>query len=86
MPITHDWRLALEWTPTKTIKWQFEWAKLKNDTPKPVRAELFGISYNYRLSDAKYITFSVRWLENPIARPNFRSDRWLATLSLSQQW
>jgi hypothetical protein len=86
MPITHDWRLALEWTPTKTIKWQFEWAKLKNDTPKPVRAELFGVSYNYRLSDAKYITFSVRWLENPIARPNFRSDRWLATLSLSQQW
>jgi len=87
MPVTHDWRLAFEWTPSKTIQWRFEWAKLKNDTPKPVRTDLFGVSYNYKLSDARYITFSVRWLENPLfARPNFRSDRWLATLSLSQQW
>ncbi|MCS7263224.1 MAG: hypothetical protein NZ805_00155 [Armatimonadetes bacterium] len=87
MPITHDWRLALEWTPSKTIQWRFEWAKLKNDTPKPVRTDLFGVSYNYKLSDARYITFSVRWLENPLfTRPNFRNDRWLATMSLSQQW
>ncbi|MCS7191535.1 MAG: hypothetical protein NZ937_00925 [Armatimonadetes bacterium] len=87
MPITHDWRLALEWMPSATIQWRFEWAKLKNDTPNPVRTDLFGVSYNYKLSDTRYITFSVRWLENPLlVRPNFHNDRWLATLSLSQQW
>lgn len=87
MPITHDWRLALEFTPSKTIQWRLEWAKLKNDTPNPVRTDLFSVSYNYKLSDSRYLNFSVRWLENPaFARPNFRNDRWLATLSLSQQW
>jgi len=87
IPITHDWRLGLEWAPSKTVQWRFEWAKLKNDTPKPVRTDLFSVSYNYRLSDARFLTFSVRWLENPnLTRPNFRNDRWLASFSLSQQW
>ncbi len=87
MPITHDWRLTLEWTPSKAVQWRFEWAKLKNDTPNPLRTDLFSVSYNYRLTDSRFATFSIRWLENPnFARPNFRSDRWLATFSLSQQW
>ncbi len=87
MPITHDWRLALEWTPSKAIQWRLEWAKLKNDTPNPIRTDLFSVSYQYRLSDARFLTFSVRWLENPAsARPNFRNDRWLASLSLRQEW
>lgn len=87
MPITHDWRLALECAPSKTTQWRFEWAKLKNETPNPVRTDLFSVSYNYKLSDSRYLNFSVRWLENPaFARPNFRNDRWLATLGLSQQW
>lgn len=87
MPVTHDWRLALEWMQSKTIQWRFEWAKLKNQTPKPISANLFGISYNYKLSDSRYIILSVRWLENPLlTRPNFQNDKWLATLSLNQQW
>jgi hypothetical protein len=48
---------------------------------------LLGISHTYRLSDARFITFSLRWLDNPtLLRPNFANDRWLASLSLSQRW
>lgn len=87
-PVTHDWHLALEWAPRKTVQWRFEWGKLKNDTPQgTVRTDWFGISYNYRLNDAQFISLSVRWLENPLlSRPNFQNDRWLASLSLSQRW
>lgn len=86
-PITHDWRLALELTPEKTVQWRFEYAKLKNDEKQTVRTDLFGISYNQRLSDSRFVTLSVRWMENPLLkRPNFQSDRWLASLSLSQRW
>ena len=88
LPITHDWRLALEIAPTKTAQWRLEWARLRDEVGnRSAATTLLGISHTYRLSDARFITFSLRWLDNPtLLRPNFANDRWLASLSLSQRW
>lgn len=88
LPITHDWRFALEITPAKTSQWRLEWARLRDETAtRTASTTLLGLSYSHRISDAQFITFSLRWLDNPtLVRPNFVNDRWLASLSLSQRW
>lgn len=87
-PISHDWRLALEISPTKTTQWRLEWARLRDELgARSAMTTLLSVSYSYRVSDARFITFSLRWLDNPtLMRPNFANDRWLASLSLRQYW
>jgi len=88
LPVTHDWRLALEANPTKTTQWRLEWARLRDEVAnRSAATTLLGVSHTYRLSDARFVTFSLRWLDNPtLVRPNFVNDRWQINLSLSQRW
>ncbi|MCS7225276.1 MAG: hypothetical protein NZ959_12115, partial [Armatimonadetes bacterium] len=87
-PVSHDWSLGLVFSPRSTTQWQLDYARLKNDEgPTSVRSDLLSLSYRYRLSDSRFATLSVRWMENPLlTRPQMKSDHWMISLSLSQSW
>ncbi len=87
-PLSHDWSFGLEFSPLKTVQWQLDYARLKNDSgSSSVRSDLLGLSYRYRLTESRFITLSLRWMENPlVSRPGMKSDHWMMSLSLNQCW